>query len=209
MVTILYLIRHGETAGGGTKRYKGSLDEPLSGRGVAQIREASAFIAKKAELSAVYCSGLSRALKSAEIIAEPYGLKPVIIDDLRERSFGLWEGMTFDEIKELYPAEFEAWASNPLTHSPVNGENTLEVYDRTIRALDLIINKHNASGGHSGTDSIAIVAHGGVNRIILCHLMGVPLENFFRIEQDYAAVNIIEFWERYPVIKLLNGGPVG
>src|SRR5208337_3868208 len=98
MVTILYLIRHGETVGGETKRYKGSLDVPLSERGVAQIREASAFIAKKAELSAVYCSGLSRALKSAEIIAGPYGLKPVIIDDLRERSFGLWEGMTFSEI---------------------------------------------------------------------------------------------------------------
>ena len=209
MATVLYLIRHGQTVGGETKRYKGSIDEPLSERGIAQIREVSAFIAKKTELSAVYCSGLSRALKSAEIIAGPYGVKPMIIHDLRERSFGLWEGMTFSEIKDLYPAEFEAWASNPLSHSPVNGENTLEVYDRTVRALDLIINKHDASGGNSGTDNIAIVAHGGVNRIILCHLMGVPLENFFRIEQDYAAVNIIEFWERYPVIKLLNGGPVG
>jgi len=66
-----------------------------------------------------------------------------------------------------------------------------------------------ASGSQEGTDHIAIVAHGGVNRIILCHLMGVPLENLFRIEQNNAAINIIEFWERYPVIKLLNGGPVG
>ena len=54
--------------------------------------------------------------------------------------------------------------------------------------------------------SIAVVAHGGVNRIILCHIMGIPLENIFRIEQDFAAVNIIEFWEKYPVVKLLNGG---
>jgi alpha-ribazole phosphatase len=53
------------------------------------------------------------------------------------------------------------------------------------------------------------VAHGGVNRIILCHIMGIPLENIFRIEQDYGAVNIIEFWDKYPVVKLLNGGTDG
>ena len=53
----------------------------------------------------------------------------------------------------------------------------------------------------------AIVAHGGVNRVILCNIMGLPLEHIFRIEQDNAAVNIIEFWEAYPVIKLLNYSP--
>jgi len=52
---------------------------------------------------------------------------------------------------------------------------------------------------------VAIVAHGGVNRIVLCHILGIPLENIFRIEQDYAALNIVEFWEKYPVMKLLNG----
>lgn len=53
-------------------------------------------------------------------------------------------------------------------------------------------------------ENIAIVAHGGVNRIMLCHFLEIPLEHIFRIEQDNAAVNIIEFWEKYPVVKLLN-----
>jgi alpha-ribazole phosphatase/probable phosphoglycerate mutase len=196
MVTTLYLIRHGETEGSEVKRYKGSIDVPLSERGIAQIRSASVFI-NSSKLSAVYCSPLSRALKSAEIISEPHGLNPVIMPDLRERSFGVWEGMSFDEIKKQYPDEFKAWADNPLKFSPVGGENTLEVRDRALQALDNILKKHNG-------ESISIVAHGGVNRVILCDIMGIPLENLFRIEQDFAAVNVIEFWDTYPVVKGLN-----
>jgi broad specificity phosphatase PhoE len=234
MATTLYLIRHGETEGSETKRYKGSIDVPMSERGVEQIKETSLFIRnmiqdsvssggsqgrgfriqdKKnnefyilhqaaSKLSAVYCSPLSRALKSAEIIAESNGLKPIVIEDLRERSFGVWEGMTFTEIKEKYPQEFEAWAGNPLRFSPVDGESTIEVRERAVKAVDSLLSNHNS--GH-----IAIVAHGGVNRIILCHTMGMPLENIFRIEQDFGAVNIIEFWEKYPVVKLINGGFIG
>ncbi len=213
MVTTLYLVRHGETEGSEIKRYKGSIDVPMSEKGIEQIKGTSAFIqnmiqdkknhescivhSASSKLSAVYCSPLSRALKSAEIIAGPHGLKPIVIEGLRERSFGIWEGMTFTEIKEKYPQEFEAWAGNPLRYSPIDGESTLEVRDRAVKAVDNLLSNHNS-------EHIAIVAHGGVNRIILCHIMGIPLENIFRIEQDFAAVNIIEFWEKYPVVKLIN-----
>ena len=242
MVTTLYLVRHGETEGSEAKRYKGSIDVPLSEKGAEQVKGSSLFIQEylgKASLSkhmsylkdihkssddsadegmceaqglgsglqdcgtsglqAVYTSDLSRAVRSAGIIAEPYGLRPVETLDLRERSFGEWEGMTFTEIKEKYPKEFEAWAKNPVRYSPVGGESTIDVKERIIPALTKILEGHKE-------DSIAVVAHGGVNRIILCHVLGVPLENIFRIEQDYAAVNIIEFWDKYPVVKLINGG---
>jgi len=227
MDTTLYLVRHGETEGSETKRYKGSIDVPLSEKGIEQIKGSSAFIQTHLEktvfskhmsylkaihssgeeasphpadsrLNAVYCSDLSRAAKSAGIIAEPYGLRPVETPALRERSFGIWEGMTFTEIKEKYPAEFEAWAGNPLQYSPIEGESTLGVRDRILPALTGILDSHKG-------ENIAIIAHGGVNRIILCHFLGIPLENIFRVEQDYAAVNIIEIWDKYPVVKLLNG----
>lgn len=212
MVTTLYLIRHGETEGSETKRYKGSIDVPMSKNGIEQITKTSAFIRAEVlkhgssevthKLTAVYCSPLNRALKSAEIIAESNGLKPIVIEDLRERSFGIWEGMSFTEIKEKYPQEFEAWAGNPLRYSPIDGESTLEVRDRAVKAVDNLLSNHNS-------EHIAIVAHGGVNRIILCHIMGIPLKNIFRVEQDFAAVNIIEFWGKYPVVKLINGVCIG
>ncbi|MGO9377578.1 MAG: histidine phosphatase family protein [Dissulfurispiraceae bacterium] len=205
MPTTLYLMRHGATVGNEEKRYKGSMDVPMSEYGVGQIKRATEFVQatlRGSMLSAVYTSPLSRALKSAEIIAEPFGLTPVIMSDLRERDFGKWEGMTFSEISQQYPDEFSAWAGNPLEHSPRGGESTLAVHDRVTAVLELILMRH------AGDDNIAIAAHGGVNRIILCHIMNMPLDQIFRIEQDNAAVNIITFYDKYPVVKLLNGGPI-
>ncbi len=210
MVTTLYLIRHGETVGAEVRRYKGSIDVPLSGSGVKQMEELSSYLFNlvmsspnadagiATPLTAVYCSGLSRARLSAEIIATPYSISPMVVDSIRERNFGVWEGMSFDEIREKYPEEFDAWARDPLRFSPIQGESTLEVRDRVIGALEEIIARHSG-------ERVGIVAHGGVNRIILCHLLGSPLDNIFRVEQDYAALNIIEFWDRYPVLKLVNG----
>ena len=214
MVTTLYLIRHGETEGGEIRRYKATIDVPLSEKGLRQMKLVSRYIyqntvsnqnsgyrTRSTELSAVYCSDLSRAITSAEIIAEPHSLKPIIVSSLRERNFGLWEGMSFDEIREKYPLEFDAWADNPLKFSPLEGESTSAMKDRVIQAMNDIMENRNK-------ENIAIVAHGGVNRIILCHILEIPLENIFRIEQDYGALNIIEFWNKYPVVKLLNGGSI-
>ncbi len=211
MVKTLYLIRHGETEGSEVRRYKGSIDVPLSEKGIEQIKRLSDFMARTSELQAVYCSPLIRALNSAEIIAEPHGLKPIVIPDFRERSFGVWEGMSFDEIKARYPEGFEAWTGDPLRYSPLQGESTLEVKERVIRELNRILNRYSNSAARSNSSndlddiSIAIVAHGGVNRVILCQMMGIPLENIFRIEQDYGCINIIEFCEDYAVVRLMNG----
>jgi alpha-ribazole phosphatase len=201
MVKTLYLIRHGATQGDGVKRYKGSLDVPLSEEGIEQIKRVALYLSKviKDERPVVYSSPLSRALKSAEIISDNFNVKPVIVPELRERNFGIWEGMSFEQIKERYPEEFSLWANNPLKYSPPGGESTIEVRDRVMKALRNLL--------HPFTNSPIqiIVAHGGVNRIILCEFLGIPLENIFRIEQEHGAINIIEFHDNYPVVKLVNG----
>ena len=215
MFTKIYLIRHGETEGAETKRYKGHIDVPLSEQGVEQIKRVAEYLSAEVqkrgsaevtcgltslrayELFAIYTSDLSRAVKSAELIAEPHGLKPIILPELRERNFGIWEGMSFDEIKEKWPDAFNSWASNPLKFSPMGGESTIELRDRAVKAFNNIVEQHN---GHN----IAIVSHGGINRIMLCELLGMPLENIFRVEQDYACINIVEMWDEYPVLKKLN-----
>ena len=209
MVTTLYLIRHGETEGAEKKRYKGSIDVPLSANGIRQIETVSRFLSLEVQkrrtegnqstvLSSVYCSDLVRALKSAEVVAAPHSLSPVVVPALRERNFGIWEGMSFDEIIERYPVEFDSWAGNPLKFSPMGGESTSDMTERVMKAFYEIV------GNHTG-ENIAVVSHGGVNRIILCKVLGIPMDNIFRIEQDYAALNIIEFRDKYPVVKLING----
>ncbi|MDP3297625.1 MAG: histidine phosphatase family protein [Thermodesulfovibrionia bacterium] len=245
MLTRLYLIRHGETEGGQLNRYKGHIDVPLSENGIKQMEQLSEYIRQNTEhrtqnidnppipplnkggqrgVTSVYCSDLSRALKSAEIIAKPHKLRPIVMPELRERNFGIWEGMTFNEIKEKYPQEFDAWVSNPLKFSPVQGESTIEVRDRVLTALDKILNSFRIQGVKESSEKIknalepsnpqtlepfsvenvAIVSHGGVNRVILCHFLEIPFENIFGIEQDFGALNIVEFHDNYPVVKLIN-----
>lgn len=196
MATKIYLIRHGEIADGEERRYNGHRDVPLSERGLGQVERLSKYLRDEG-FTAVYASDLSRALKSAEIISSPHGIAPLVEKAFREYSFGEWEGMTFAEIEKKYPDAFSAWAANPVKFSPPGGESTVGVKNRTIPAFDKIITRHK-------DESIAIVSHGGVIRIILCELLGIPLEHIFRLEQNFAALNIIEIWD-YPVITLMNG----
>ncbi len=222
LITTVYLIRHGETMGSEEKRYKGQTDVPLSEEGIIQVEQLAAHMEKEIKkstteninmpdslgglarskngssgLDVIYTSDLMRSVKSAEIIAKPFGLKPVIVPQLRERNFGHWEGMTFNEIRKEFPEEFDAWANDPLRFGPVGGESTEAVSKRVMPVFYDMIKSHI-------NKKIAIVAHGGPNRIILCNLCSIPLQNIFRIEQDFACMNVIDFYEDMPVLKVMN-----
>lgn len=204
MITTVYLIRHGKTVGGEEKRYKGHLDVPLSEEGIEQARRLADYLGQKnnpgdtgANLGAVYCSDLVRAVKSAEIIARPFGVTPVRVLQLRERNFGRWEGMSFTEIREQFPVEFDAWANDPVRYSPMGGESTETVRDRVVPVFSEVVKKH-------AGQAVAIVSHGGITRIILCEVLGIPLRNIFRIEQNFGCLNKIEYHDDLPVVKALN-----
>lgn len=200
--TVIFLLRHGETDGP-KKVYKGHIDVPLSNNGIEQIEKVSETLKKlqkKYELNRkiILSSPLKRALKTAEILSKSLAIEFKKLDILKERSFGKWEGMTIDEIISAYPEDFERWRQNPAKFSPPDGESTLDVSVRAKKAIEEIIK------GYKGYQ-IFITAHGGINRVILCNILNIPLENIFRIEQDFACLNIIEFYESYPLIRLING----
>jgi len=208
MITKAYIIRHGLTINAEEKRYQGRLDVPLAREGEAQMQRLSHHLVCETTetgpaagtdhfLDAVYCSDLQRARKSAEIIGRPFGLKPIIISDFRERSFGHWEGLTFYEIMQTYPQEIGAWTNDPLKFFPAGGESTLEVRNRVMPAFNEILSEKR--GG-----KFAVIAHGGVNRIILCEVLGIALQNLFRIEQDFSALNVINFYKEAPVLIRMN-----
>jgi len=208
MITTVYIIRHGLTINAAEKRYIGHLDVPLSREGEKQMERLACYLIKETNkiclptgadnlLDTVYCSDLQRAKKSAEIIARPFGLQPAVVPDLRERSFGCWEGMTFDEILQMYPGEFDAWSKDSLKFFPVGGESTMDIRNRVMPVFYDIIAKKKGK-------KIAIVAHGGVNRIVLCELLNIPLQHLFRIEQDFGALNVVMFYDGTPVMKLMN-----
>jgi alpha-ribazole phosphatase len=196
--TRLYLVRHGQVADGHTDRYHGMNDIGLSPQGVHQF-EALAAQLKAVPLAGIYSSNLTRTITGAEIIGRGREVKPEIIPELREIHFGVWEGLKFTEIAERYPAELQARFRDLSQFRIPGGESLLDVRDRALPKLDELIRKHTEQ-------AFIIVAHAGVNRVILSEALGLPLEHLFRLDQNYGCLNVIDYFPDMAVVRLLNGG---
>ncbi len=196
--TKIFLIRHGEVANAADRCYNGHNDVDLSADGLKQMEKIADRL-KGEPLKAVYSSDLQRAAKGARLISERHSVEPVSIKELRELSYGIWEGKRVEDIKNLYPEEFRARYDDILNYRIQNGETLLEMRERVLPAVKGIINKHTG-------DSIAIVAHAGVIKILLLWSLNMDLRDFYRIQQDYAALNIISFYDNgSAVVELMNG----
>lgn len=198
MTTKVFLMRHGEVVNGGERRYNGHIDIDITENGVQQMHRLAETLVGK-EVSVVYASDLIRSVKGAEIIGKRIGASLKSFRELRERSVGCWEGLTVEEIKQRFPDEYVAWRADLLGYRPPNGECLTDVQERILPFYKQIVASHR-------DQTIAMLLHGGINRVILADALGMPPLNLFRIEQDYGALNIIEYYEdNRPVVKLLNG----
>ena len=198
MTTRVYLMRHGEVANGAEKRYNGHIDVDITKTGVEQMHRLAGRLAEK-PVSAVYSSDLIRSVKGAEIISQKLGLSYTPLRNLRERSVGKWEGLTAEEIKAQFPEEYITWRADLLNYRPPGGECVIDVRDRIVPEYRRLVSLHPG-------EEIAMLLHGGVNRVILADALGLPLDNLFRIDQSFGALNIIEHYEDgVAVVKLVNG----
>ncbi len=198
MPTRVYLMRHGKVANGGQKRYNGHIDVDITTTGVEQMHRLAGLLSDK-PLTAIYSSDLIRSVKGADIIAKRHNLSATPLRLLRERSVGAWEGLTAEEIKERFPEEFLLWRADLLNYRPSGGECVTDVRDRIIPEYERIVSAHPGQ-------ELALLLHGGVNRVILAHVLGLDLNNLFRLDQSFGALNIIEHYEDgMAVLKLLNG----
>ena len=199
--TRLYLVRHGQVADGHTHRYHGHNDIALSPQGVRQL-ETLAEQLRPVPLAGVYASNLTRALKGAEIICRGREFAPQVIPEFREVHFGAWEGLSFTEIAERYPQELQARFRDLPNFRIPGGESLLDVKSRALPRLDELIQRHDGQ-------SFLIVAHAGVNRVILSEALGLPLEHLFRLDQNYGCLNVVDYFPDMAVVRLLNGGVNG
>ena len=154
MTTQLLVIRHGETAWNAEHRIQGHLDIPLSATGVRQAGRLAERLAGE-RVHAVYSSELARAWLTAEPLAERLGLAVIPEPRLRERSFGIFEGLTLDEIAVQHPEAFRLWRARDPAWAMDGGETGQQLIDRVLEAL------HDIAGRHRG-ETVALVTHGGV-----------------------------------------------
>jgi alpha-ribazole phosphatase len=196
--TRIYLIRHGEVEGAGIPRYNGHADVALSERGVAQYHELKGRFAG-VNITACYTSDLTRTSTGAEILAGHLGVDTMRERNLRELNIGIWEGMTWQELMEKYPAEWQARLDDIVNYRVPEGENLLDLRQRVIPVIERIVARHQG-------EEVLVVGHGGVNRVILLEAIGAPLSALFNIEQNYCCLNVIDYFaDGKTVVKLLNG----
>ncbi len=196
--TRIYLIRHGEIAGSEIFRYNGQTDVPLTPKGLDQYHLLAERL-KEVQVSACYTSDLTRCVQGAEILTAGRSIPFHAKKELRELSFGDWEGMAFTELAERFPEAWKNRLKGFVEFRAPGGENLLDLRDRVVPEIQEIIARHIG-------EEVFVIGHGGVNRIILLDAVGAPPSSMFRIEQEYGCLNIIDYYEDgNPVIKLLNG----
>jgi alpha-ribazole phosphatase len=195
-MTGVWLIRHAEPDAAVHGRCYGSLDVCLSQAG----REQAASLAERlaAEpFTAIYSSPRRRAIETAEAIATHQRLDVIIVHDFRELHFGDLEGRTYDDIAATHPELYRQWMETPTEVQFPNGESFAQMRVRALNAYRALLARHN-------DQTIGIVAHGGVIRIILADALGVPASNIFRIAQRYGALNLIRYFDGYPSVECVN-----
>ncbi len=193
--TRLYLTRHGEVVNHGV--YNGQTDVDITELGVRQMERLRDLLLAR-PLAAIYSSDLLRTRKGAEIIGAPHGLKPESFSEFREVNFGRWQGLTYQEVMERYPADIPQWMRDLEAFRIPQGESLADVRQRAIPRLAELVEKHRGQ-------EILLVAHGALNRLILAEALHLSLAHLLRIEQDYGCLNLIDYTPSWSVVKLVNG----
>jgi len=196
--TRLHLLRHGQVEGFENKRYNGQGDIRLTDLGRQQSVVFSGRFQRQ-KLSAIYSSDLYRCRFAADQIAMLQNIQPVYREELRELHIGDWQGQTWQQLQRDYPELWQARLDDIVNVAPPSGESLLALAQRIRPVIKKIISAHVG-------EEIVIVAHGGVNRVILLDVIGAPLERLFYIEQDFGCHNIIDYYaDGIAVVKKLNG----
>ena len=194
--TRLLLVRHGATELSGS-RFSGRGDPPLSGQGEAQAAALAARLSTVDGVAAVVTSPLLRARSTAAAIAGKLGLDVVTDHDLVEADFGRWDGLTFAEVRERWPAEHAGWVGDPAA-APPGGESVNQVARRVRKARDRVL------AAYPGR-TVVVVAHVTTIKLLLCSALGVPAAAVFRIHLDTAGLSEADWYPDGPaLVRLVN-----
>ncbi|BCJ63542.1 bifunctional RNase H/acid phosphatase [Polymorphospora rubra] len=188
--TRLVLLRHGETDFTAQRRYSGRGDVPLSERGRAQVAAAADRIARlvgDTPVTAVVTSPLSRCTATAEAVAATLGGPPVVVEpDLIEVDFGAWEGRTFAEVRERWPAELDRWLAS-VAVAPPGGESFAAVTKRVRRVVAGLLSTY--PGG-----TVVVVSHVSPVKILLRDALAAGDAFLHRLHLDPAGLSVVDTW---------------
>lgn len=193
------LLRHGETALTPEKRFSGSggSDPELSDTGRHQAACAAEAFAARGTVQDIVSSPLRRCRETAQAVADRLGLEVHVEEGLRETDFGVWEGLTFAEVRERHGADLTAWLASPDA-APAGGESFAEVAERVTVTRDRLIARYKGR-------TVLLVTHVTPIKTLVRLALGAPPEALFRMELSAASVSTVAYYaDGNPSLRLLN-----
>jgi voltage-gated potassium channel len=195
-LTRFILIRHGQTEWNRMERFRGRAELALDDTGIRQA-EAAAERLSGWQIAAVYSSPLRRALMTAQVLASRLGLAVQPLDGLIDIDFGDWQGLSGKEAAAQDGYLYRQWLERPHEVRFPRGESLQDVRQRITAAIDSLVKNH-------GEQTVVLVSHNVVCRVLLCVVLGLDNSHFWQLGQDNSAVNVFEVSDGKTVLSLLN-----
>jgi ribonuclease H / adenosylcobalamin/alpha-ribazole phosphatase len=190
------LLRHGETPLSAEKRFAGVGEIPLTETGVLQAKAAAKALAGRS-IDAIVSSPLARTRRTAQEVADVLGLPVRTEDGLRETDFGDWEGYTFAEVRERWPAELDAWLADPSV-APPHGESFTEVARRVAVARDKLLVRHRRQ-------TVLVVSHVTPIKLLVRSALEAPPSSLYRMYLEVSSISEVDWYADGPaVLRLFN-----
>lgn len=196
----LHLVRHGAVAPETPWRFLGQRDLPLSPESFAQAASWRDPL-KDIPFSRILCSDLARCRDTAAELLRGSDKKAEAAPSLREIDLGAWDGLSKDEVRDRYPGLYEQRGADMAGFRPPNGESFQDLRERALSFLRPVLA---VTSGH-----VLLVTHAGVIRVLLCHCLGMPLENLFRLSPLPGCRAVIEWQGGTPRLAAFNLPPPG
>ena len=193
MIRRLLLVRHGRIEAGHQGQFIGATDAALDAQGESQVRSLAARV-RRFGPEICYCSPLQRCRQTAAALVPDLSTR--FEDRLREIDFGEWERRTFEDIARDHPAQVAQWAAFAPAFTFPGGENLAHFVQRVRGAAEYL--------RHTDARTVLAITHGGVIRLMLCHLLGLDLRKYVVFDVGYASLAVIDVFEDGGVLTALE-----
>jgi broad specificity phosphatase PhoE len=184
-MTKILLTRHGHVEGIQPERFRGRMELPLTDVGLSQARNLAEYIASQCKPTAIYTSPMGRCIATAEFIAKATDAPFEICAGLNDLDYGAWQGHLHSEMKTVSPKLYLEWYRAPQLVRFPDGESLQDMAARTADVLRLLLHRH-------PDETVVVVGHDSVNRVLLTQLIDSPLAAFWRFAQTPCCVNEID-----------------
>jgi probable phosphoglycerate mutase len=184
-MTVILLVRHGHVEGIKPERFRGRADLALTEKGRRQAELLARRIASHWTPSAVLTSPLQRCVATGAAIAGACGIPSAPLTELVDLDYGAWQSLTYDDARAKDPDFFETWFTTPHLVRFPQGESLQDVATRTASVLRFVLSRNAA-------DTLVLVGHDSVNRVMLTQILDMPLSAYWRFAQSPCCINEIE-----------------